>query len=205
MSNIFSKAFNKLTKEDNFKEKAHILIDVDGVQRNIVSKAINIYNTKYKPENKLKYEDWNVYHFPDLGGMPLIKHAGRELFFPDGKYTKDIFNNSEPYAGAVEGMKLINEKFNVSIVTAQFPENRIYTCNWLEKYEIECNGLIFIKDKHFIKGNILIDDRTDNLINWKVSNPNGIAIAIDQPWNKDWTGYRFKNLIETYNFIKTIY
>ena len=47
MSNIFSKAFNKLTKEDNFKEKAHILIDVDGVQRNIVSKAINIYNTKY--------------------------------------------------------------------------------------------------------------------------------------------------------------
>jgi hypothetical protein len=62
---------------------------------------------------------------------------------------------------------------------------------------------IFTKDKESFPGlMVLLDDCTENLIKTRDS---GIrSIAIDRPWNQDWTGERIKKYDEFFSIIKEL-
>ncbi len=106
--------------------------------------------------------------------------------FKDIFMTPYFFDGLKPYSGAIE---LINEltikdEFNVYIVTDTGGEVNIVNGKyfWIKKYLPFINlreNVIFTKNKHLIKADILIDDNPYILKKF----PN-TTIAIDRPYNK---------------------
>ena len=87
--------------------------------------------------------------------------------------------------------------YNVHIVTHQFPGNEKYTLNWLYYNNIPFDSLSFTRDKTKILAHIAIDDYVGNLNDYSM---NGYrAIAIRQPWNKEWSGESYKDIGEAVN------
>jgi 5'(3')-deoxyribonucleotidase len=124
--------------------------------------------------------------------MPLVKSWGE--FFRT--YGQRIFKDGKPYNLMVsDEIKKLSEKYHIHIATNQIGyENRIYTLEWLEQYEIPYDAITFSRDKHNIGGELIVDDCTDVLL---TTEAHGIkSICFDRLWNKDWRGTRIRSLTE---------
>jgi 5'(3')-deoxyribonucleotidase len=55
---------------------------------------------------------------------------------------------------------------------------------WLLARGFSKRDIIFASDKSHVRGDVLIDDRKDNCIDWAKANPSGFAILMDCPWNQ---------------------
>ncbi len=74
-----------------------------------------------------------------------------------------FFLNLEPLEGAIEGMKTLQTKYKVYILTRPSIKNtHCYTekAEWIKKYlgEEMLEGMILCPDKSLVKGDYLIDD-----------------------------------------------
>lgn len=90
-----------------------------------------------------------------------------------------------PYPGAVEFVKKLTEVgYDVYIATAPFPSEN---CMWEKKkwvdrvlYWLPPTRTIFIHDKHILEGDMLIDDKPENLVSFT-----GTRVLFDRPWNRN--------------------
>lgn len=128
--------------------------------------------------------------------------------------TEAIFNypgfwlDMEPKELATKAVRELSRIANVYIVTFPWPTSA--TC-FLEKYYwvkkhmpfFDMSKLIYIKDKHLLQGNIIVDDKPSYL----ESNNCDITIAFDYNYNEhvdvdyrsdDW-GHIFEYIVEIYN------
>jgi len=165
-----------------------LLIDIDGVLRNIEPEILSIYNRQYNPSNVWKTEEdithWNA--VKEWDGMPPM---GKFLDF----HAKEIFDRAKPYKNAVATMHELYLNNYIHIVSAQRTTTRDMTTVWLDKYKIPYDRLTYTKDKHKVSGDYLIDDGIHNL----ESCIDGCKpICVNQPWNQDWLGDRISNLEE---------
>lgn len=55
---------------------------------------------------------------------------------------------------------------------------------WLLARGFKKRDIIFASDKSHVRGDVLIDDRKDNCVEWAKTNPGGLAILMDCPWNQ---------------------
>jgi len=173
-----------------------LLIDIDGVVRNITKPCIDIYKTYYNPQSTIIESDILLYEmeslFPEIVDLPGI-------FF--GKFAKEVFLDlSKPYPQAIE---IINELYlhhDIHIVTHQFKGNEIYTLQWLEKYGLMYNSISFTSDKNNIFGEFAIDDSIDMLNKYKTAFP----ICMSRPWNKDWQGVTVSDMKEFKQYLDNL-
>jgi len=78
-----------------------------------------------------------------------------------------IFSKMDPMPGALDGVKILSEYFNIYILsTAPWENPSAWSdkLNWIKKYipKIGYKKLILSHNKHLNKGDFLIDDRTKN-------------------------------------------
>lgn len=93
--------------------------------------------------------------------------------------------NMKPFEGAVEVVQDLARGHNVYIVTAPWP--KAVNCH-IEKYywvlnnlpEFDVSNLIYIKDKHLLHGDIIIDDKPKYLRNNNCNH----TIAFDYNYNR---------------------
>jgi len=171
--------------------KKDILLDIDGVQRDIVTTCIQIYKEYYDPKDTTVHSDIQVF---DLSvKMPLI--TDKYKFFTEN--AKYIFGEAKPYDGALDFVKELDAISNIHIVTNQIKGTEKYTIDWLEQYKIPYKSLHFTDYKHIVKGDILIDDYIDNLIGFT-----GTPICYSQCWNKGFDGIRMDSYEEIINYIR---
>ena len=134
--------------------KKKILIDMDGVLADV-----------YKSLIRYQYTDRGVEKTEDqLNGIEEYKA------FPD---LREIVSNNRFFyyaplmADCVEGLKYLNEKYDLLIVSAatEFPNCINDKQQWLEKYFpfISFRQMIFCGQKDSIMGDIMIDDHPKNL------------------------------------------
>lgn len=180
-----------------------VKIDIDGVIRNIFDSMCEIYNNVFN-EN-IKVDDIFEYDV-DLSFPEIKKRLGisaSNYFFE--LWGTRIFLESNPYEMVKESIeKLKNNGYKIVLVTWQYTfDNKLNTIKFLEYNSIPYDDICFTKDKWMIKGDWIIDDNIDFIMD---SNEKSNKILIDMPYNKKENGdfYRAKNLFEAVDkIIKT--
>lgn len=150
--------------------KKQVLVDMDGVLADVYSQFI-----------KMEFEDLGVIQTAEALRGKLELDA-----FPNGdKYvrSKGFFRTAPIIQGSIEGLKYLNDKYNVLIVSSatEFPDSLIEKMEWLNEYFpfINWQQMIFCGKKDSIKGDIMIDDHPKNLDYF-----HGQTILFTQPHNE---------------------
>lgn len=100
------------------------------------------------------------------------------------------------YEGAKDFLRRLPGE--VHAVTAPFRNGATWMherMSWLSS-TVPADRIHFVsgKYKHFVRGDVLIEDHPETAHDWCESNPGGVAILLDQPWNrpgaKEWHAHR---------------
>lgn len=174
--------------------KKILKIDIDGVIRNISPGVLHIYNTKYNKSNKIyTVNDITAFHytecFPDFP-----KDMNYEDFFTDNR--EEIFGKAKPFPFAIQGLKALKEKYEIVLVTAQFPGAIETTKKWLKEYDVPYDRVVYTFNKNEVDGWILLDDRIENL-----EESTSISVCMSRPWNRKWDKIKVNNFVEFISFL----
>lgn len=93
------------------------------------------------------------------------------------------------FDGAQEAVAAIHRKAEVIFVTAALPDAPHWmwerTC-WLgTHFNVTDRNIIFTWAKHVVTGDMLVDDKTANIIEWHQEYPEGIAVLWETPANRN--------------------
>lgn len=136
---------------------ARILVDMDGVMCNTLPSWFEVINKEYgldkKPEDLTEWELTSVY--PDIRPEKLVSYLAEPGFFRH----LPVLDNCQAVL-----QTFVEQGHDVVIVTARnysFEDSR----NWIKDHFpfLERDALIYCKRKYLVNGDILIDDKLQNI------------------------------------------
>lgn len=138
--------------------RQQILVDMDGVLADVYSQFIAL---EYKDSGiRLNVED--MYGKTESEAFPSFEKHVR---------SKGFFRTVPVIPGSIEGLKYLNEKYNVLIVSSatEFPRSLGEKQEWLNEHFpfISWEQMIFCGRKDSIKGDFMIDDHPKNLLTFE--------------------------------------
>lgn len=177
-----------------------ILIDLDSTLTNFAEVLLNelnlIHNTNYSYK---EITHWNW--FPETFSDPW-EPTEHNFFW-------DMVEVSPQAKDVIEYLSFIGHE--VYIVTASFFNNKLgykinSTLKQLDNRLISEKNIIIAQNKEMVRGDVLIDDNCDNLINFVIKGDSKQrAICYAQPWNEDSIFYRTNDWNIILNHINNIY
>lgn len=155
-------------------KKITIGVDLDDVLSDLVTDWLSEYKNIYKENIMLD----------DIIGWPISNYVAK------GNLIYDILDNNVDFENlpvndkAIEGLKFLNDNFNLYIVTATCPQHYLSKWKWISKYFpfININKIIITSEKWILPLDFIIDD-----------NPNTVEacekvlitpLVFDKPWNR---------------------
>lgn len=173
-----------------------LLIDMDAVTADIFKLWLSLIN-KETGENLTTSDikDWDIASSTKMG-KKCYNFLSQPNFFFDLK----------PIPKAIDTLKKLHDDgHDIVFVTACPPtsETAFYEkLSWVKKYlpfiDAERNVIAAYR-KDLIKGDVLFDDKYDNLIDFS-----GIAVCMSYEYNKKYEGPRVTNWTAFYHFIQTL-
>jgi 5'-nucleotidase len=149
--------------------KKRLIIDMDGVLADVYRQFIAMEEAE--TGNKINID--------------VLKGKEEYLAFPNGRKhvnSKGFFSTAPLMPDAVETLRLLNEQYEVYIVSAamEFPNSLPEKLEWLAAHFpfIGWQQIVFCGSKNVIQGDIMIDDHFRNLDNFK-----GQTVLFTQPHN----------------------
>ncbi len=157
-----------------------LFVDMDEVIADTYNAHIEIYNRDFK--GNLKVEDC-------LGSevwQNVVEEHQQSV--RDHARTRGFFRGLKPMVDSQKVLKQLSEKYEVYIATAatQFPNSLEEKSEWLDEHFpfIPWQKRILCGDKHILKGDVLIDDRTYNLEGF-----DGRCLLFTSPHNINTNGF----------------
>lgn len=153
-----------------------VLVDLDSIVFDILGAWIGEANRRFG--DNLTVADivsWS-WHELSRGGTGIYKILEEPGFF----------RNLRPYPGAVEGVRRLNERHRLKIVTAadHVPSYSEKAAAVREHMPfLNKRQLVVMHDKHEIKADYLVDDAPHNAEAYKLAHPDAKVIAIGYPYN----------------------
>ena len=167
-----------------------ILVDVDDTTLDLHGEWItNRYNRDYN-DNLIRssVKTWNVDYY-------VKPECGKKIY--DYLKQNNLYSNVKPIDYAVWGIQRLRDLgHRIVFVTAYFNEQKVeclHNNGLLKEYPYNdgrwntATDVIMANDKSLIKGDILIDDRYENVEKF------GSGIIFSQPWNES-CGNKFPRL-----------
>lgn len=160
-----------------------ILVDVDGVLRDLMRKCCEIYKRDFDPGSRVTPED--ILTFDIKPYFPRLENADLTFF---SEYADEAFPEAEPYELEISDyMAMINEMGEVVIATNQFKGNGKYTLEWLDNYRVPYRGIFISPNKTLLKADFAIDDKISTLEAYRKAKID--AVCMERPWNRGgWDG-----------------
>ena len=184
---------------------ATILMDVDGVVCDLHSSWLGLYNKDY--DDDLHNEEitaWDMVEF-------VKPECGKKIY--EYLENPDIYKNALPIVGAWGGcMKIRKMGHRIVFVSAGFYPAKVEWLNrwgFLREFPYEdkrwqtATDMALVNDKSLIVGDLLIDDRYENVIDSKC-----LALMFMQPWNWSKRGeykYQVDDWTHLVGFVDGIY
>lgn len=177
-----------------------IAIDFDSTLFPTMEKVIELYNKKHNASIELsQITMYNLHDNFDL-------YIADELidFFVD----KDVYENLQPYKGAIRAIKSLAEQgYEIYVATSTDVRNLEWKEQLLQKHFpfIPKKNLIRIHNKALLNVDVMIEDKIENLKSTFAE-----RICFDQPWNQDdeadwvYSIYRIHHWGEINNVIQNI-
>lgn len=161
--------------------KNRVLIDVDGVIANFIDFYTCIVSETLKKEFTITKPLWDIGEA--IGLSEQEKNKVHSVLFSRGAAL-----NIKPYDGAVEAVNEISEFCDIYFVTAPLEESETWAhdrIKWLTNYFGQNLGgqYILTRDKFTVRGDIFIDDKTENIIEWKKNWPSCLPILWAHEYN----------------------
>ena len=161
-----------------------IFIDMDEVIADTYGAHIEIYNRDFNA--KLTVEDC---HGSEVWQNVIEAH---QQSVRNHARTRGFFRTLRPIADSQEIVQKLTSKFDVYIASAatQFPNSLEEKSDWLDEHFpfIPWQKRILCGDKHILKGDILIDDRSYNLTDF-----DGRPLLFTSPHNVNTHGFERVN------------
>ncbi len=166
-----------LRKTDRERKESGLVIgvDVDGVLGNQIDGVLP--RVKARLGVSICYEDVTDWALPI--GESNIKDEIERAVLED----PDFVLKMPVHAGAREALEALFPRHRILVLTSRPPEVRESTRQWLERNRLSFDDIKSMADmrKSAWATDVLIDDYLGNVVEY-LSNTNGIAILVDQPW-----------------------
>ena len=162
------------------KKSPTILVDMDCILVSMLPTWIDAYNAGTGENVRVDdIEDYN-----------LAMYCKNEKLLYEILTMPGFFDSMNPMPHAVMSLQtLMTEGYDVVIVT-QPPRASDFAVGdkkaWIRRYfpSFDLTSMIFCHRKDMIMGDLLFDDRPSHLIDWKKTNPNGLAATLDWKYNR---------------------
>lgn len=168
-------------------EMKRVLLDVDGVLADFVAGYLDLVaEVTGKRFTHQQVTEFNI-------GTALGFTAEQSAAIAAGVVT-GFASNLAPLPGAIDAVKRLREIAEVYIVTS--PWNKCDTWmsereRWLRThFDFPHSHVLHGSAKHLVRGDVLVDDKTETIVKWQAANPGSTAILWECPWNKHdaWAG-----------------
>jgi 5'(3')-deoxyribonucleotidase len=153
-----------------------IYLDMDGVLVDLMAGWMPYLNEVSGKD--VKIEDVNMWGIESVYDIPFVV-ARKPLDEPG------FWEGLPPYHGAVNFVETLEEMgHDVYIASTPFPS---WVCMWGKRMWVEEHltflpptRLCLIHDKHLLRGDMLVDDKPENLVAFQ-----GLRVLFNQPWNQN--------------------
>jgi 5'(3')-deoxyribonucleotidase len=179
-------------------DKKIILVDLDDVLNPLVPSWLGLYNKDFS--DNLKQEDiksWDISSY--------VKPEAKDKFL-NYLSQPNFFKQLDIQPNAQMVTKWLVKYFYIYIVTAYIPSTCIDKAWWIDKYfpHISSKNIIFCNQKGLLKGHYIIDDAIHNILDFQNTNPCGLPIVFDKPWNRELKNkfVRVKDWLEIKEYFK---
>lgn len=154
-------------------------VDLDGVLANQIDGLLPRIKSKYGLE--VHYNDVTQWALP-LGSTSDIKKEIETALIADPDYVLGM----KTHLGVREFIAEIYPTATLIIVTARPPDAMPLTRRWLQNHRISYDKLVNAQEekKGLFATDVLVDDYPRNVAEY-LTTTNGVAILVDQPWNRD--------------------
>jgi 5'-nucleotidase len=170
-------------------EKPVLLLDMDEVVVDFTNAWIERFY--HKTGISLNREDWKAWDLKNILPENVFEEFVATLREPG------FFRNLPPMKGAIEGIRELNDYYDIVFLTAssQYAYNDKF--HWIEENLsfVKKPNLILTHRKDLVIGEYLVDDAPHNLIH----SPAKTKIVFDAPWNRD-----LKTFTRVYNWEQLI-
>lgn len=160
--------------------KKRILLDVDGVSANFIDATLDTLVDLGGP--RMHHDDirsWEIF-----GSIPR-EWEDRVV----AEWHRPGWCARIPlYEGALEGVLRLREVAEVVFVTTAMsgaPHWMWERDCWLRQH-LNAGGrdIVFASAKHVVDGDVFVDDKASNVIEWHQAHPTSTAVLWDQPYNR---------------------
>lgn len=158
-----------------------VLLDADGVLLNFIDHALDILRDISTGVHSYAHDavsTWEVF-----SSLPAAAQVHMDAVYDRMKLQGGAA--IQPYAGAAEAVKELQNISEVIVVTSPFHGSPTWMHEReaaLEKYfGIRHEDVIHAKRKAFVRGDVLIDDKPSNLQEWREAHPEGKPIYWKNP------------------------
>lgn len=155
--------------------RKRIAIDQDQVLADLLGEWLQRYNNDYNDDlvkDDIKHWEWH----------DIVKpKCGRKIY--DYLDSVDIFENLKVIENSIDAVKELSHIYDIFVVTSPWNMNNIKPkYDWLKQHFpfIDDKNYVFTKNKSIISADFMIDDKPENLEDFK-----GYKILFDAPHNQD--------------------
>lgn len=162
--------------------RPRVLLDVDGVAGDfhLAGRRV-IEEVTGRPAPAELATKWNVEKCYEMTPAEEAKVVRR--FASSG-----FCSNIPPFPDAIDGVRALREIADVYVVTAPFevsPTWRNERDQWLARHFgfRAATQVIHTESKFLVKGDVFVDDKPLNVIEWQAAHPSGHGFLWRQPYN----------------------
>lgn len=162
--------------------KKRVLIDSDGVMSDLLSPVLDVINKASGSE--FTHQDVHEYNICEGLGVPHMVTVMR-----DACATPGFVHKMPEVPFAREGVLVLREIADVFAVTTPMsvPTWAYERELWLkERMGFTKDRIVQTEAKHVIVGDVLIDDKVENVLEWAKHHPEGLGIIFHAPYNKNY-------------------
>lgn len=163
--------------------KPVFLLDCDGVLADFEERCAEAIGF---PIDRTQWQEWDVFSHP-----AVKEHAGK---LHDALNSPGFCAGMKPLPGAVEGVATLREIGSIYIVTSPWrtsPHWASERAHWLDRhFGIKWKQIVSTHAKYLVRGDVLIDDKPEHVVNWMKAHKDGVGVLWNQPYNRsfDTTG-----------------
>lgn len=155
--------------------KPRVLLDCDGVLADFHTPCLEIINEITGQNHSLKeINDWNIFDSFGIDGDTRAKVYER-------MNAPGWCSRLKPYPGSIDGVAALRDIADVYVVTAPMQGETWHRERerWLwDHFGLEEKRVVHTSSKHLVHGDVLIDDKDDNLVAWCKERVNQYGVAI---------------------------
>jgi len=153
--------------------------DVDGVLADQITGVIP--RIKRRLGIELEYDDVTDWRLP-LGDTDIATEIVSAMADPD------YILNMPIHSGAKDVLDQLYKVHHIKVITARPPDAKDWTQAWIDRHALSVDSLSSVKEKEksLFATDVLVDDYIGNIQEYLTAT-NGVAILVDQPWNRSRT------------------